>query len=219
MMTEGKTMVKKWQLWVILYLIVGLVNCVECQNETNRKLIRRKRYLTFPEGSSLQVIYDQTIPTVALPLVFTVGVTVAIAYELPSKPFSELAEDFRNKFKVLKNDNTSKSDNIKHITYTSNIDWKKLYKSENKHNLYYLDKPQLPSSVQYEIRRKDPPQIYYENNRPNPWVTSDKFNYYFSGNRNNYGNEDKKFNYIKMLANQYAAASIPKTKKKENINR
>ncbi|GAB0091550.1 hypothetical protein DMENIID0001_064050 [Sergentomyia squamirostris] len=205
---------------IILCFIVTVINCDEVNRDSGRKLLRRKRYLTFPEGSSLQVIYDQTIPVVALPLVFTVGVTVAIAYELPSKPLSELVDDFRNKFELPKSEgNNSKSDNINKITYIA-----------NRHNLYYNDDPKVKANVQYQIKRKDyyPPQsqqIYYVNNKPNPWIDNDKFNYYFGGNSVNYGNEDKKFSYIKMLANQYAksAKSAPyreqKKKKEPNINR
>ncbi|XP_059611032.1 uncharacterized protein LOC132257964 [Phlebotomus argentipes] len=203
------------QSWFILCLIIGIVTCAD--DGQGRKLSRRKRYLSFPEGSSLQVIYDQTIPIVALPLVFTVGVTVAIAYELPSKPLSELEADFVNKFDVLKSDkkadNTSKVDNINHISYISSADWKNRFKFANKHDLYYNDDPKIASRVQYEKiqRKKDPPQIYYENNRPNPWIESDRFQHYFKGN------EDNKFSYVKKLASKYTP-KVPK-RKDSAINR
>ncbi|XP_055694928.1 uncharacterized protein LOC129796837 [Lutzomyia longipalpis] len=222
-MRKLKDMLNNWKWWfVVIYLVIGIVNCSgENYTESSRKLSRRKRYLMFPEGSSLQVIYDQTIPVVALPLVFTVGVTVAIAYELPSKPLSELAEDFRKKFDVLKNNN-SKADNINHITYVSKDKiWKDRYSGINRHDLYYQKDQNIASNIQYQVKRKnDPPHVYYENNKPNPWIENEKLKYYFGNKYQSFGNEDKKFNYIKMLANRYTTP-VPQrpAQRKDSSNR
>ncbi|CAG9772593.1 unnamed protein product [Ceutorhynchus assimilis] len=52
-------------------------------------LSRQRRYLTFPEGSSFQVVFDFTVPSVAIEgNVFTFGNTAAMAWELPSKPIT-----------------------------------------------------------------------------------------------------------------------------------
>lgn len=186
---------------------------------SGEKLSRRKRYLSFPEGSSLQVIYDQTIPVVALPLVFTVGVTCAIAYELPSKPFSELIEDFTKRFEVLKNNN-SKIDNINQISYVAKeAIWKDRFKGVNRHDLYYTDKQSIQSTMKNKDKQWNYPQnIYYENNKPNPWTTSDKFSYAFGPKFANYGNEGSKFNYVKTLANQYTTPTLYNaTRRKDSL--
>ncbi|XP_052863500.1 uncharacterized protein LOC128270134 [Anopheles cruzii] len=55
-----------------------------------RILSRKRRFLTFPEGSSFQVVYDQTIPMIGVESLFTIGITVALAYELPSITFDQI---------------------------------------------------------------------------------------------------------------------------------
>ncbi|KAG5863564.1 hypothetical protein JTB14_013322 [Gonioctena quinquepunctata] len=57
-------------------------------NNTNRaieSLSRRKRYLTFPAGSSLQLVYCLTVPSVGVGEIFTFGATAALAWELPTE--------------------------------------------------------------------------------------------------------------------------------------
>ncbi|XP_044018794.1 uncharacterized protein LOC122859356 isoform X2 [Aphidius gifuensis] len=48
-------------------------------------LSRQKRYLTFPEGSNLQLVYCLTIGTFPRPADMVVGMTIALAWQLPSK--------------------------------------------------------------------------------------------------------------------------------------
>uniref|UniRef100_A0A182QGG7 Uncharacterized protein n=1 Tax=Anopheles farauti TaxID=69004 RepID=A0A182QGG7_9DIPT len=57
-----------------------------------RILSRKRRFLTFPEGSSFQVVYDQTIPMIGVERLFTIGITVALAYELPSITINQIEE-------------------------------------------------------------------------------------------------------------------------------
>ncbi|XP_050079281.1 uncharacterized protein LOC126567091 [Anopheles maculipalpis] len=57
-----------------------------------RILSRKRRFLTFPEGSSFQVVYDQTIPMIGVERLFTIGITVALAYELPSITFNQIEQ-------------------------------------------------------------------------------------------------------------------------------
>ncbi|CAG9857952.1 unnamed protein product [Phyllotreta striolata] len=54
--------------------------------ETSKSLSRRRRYLTFPSGSSLQLVYCLTVPSVGVGGIFTIGITAALAWELPSDP-------------------------------------------------------------------------------------------------------------------------------------
>nr|XP_023017409.1 uncharacterized protein LOC111506529 isoform X1 [Leptinotarsa decemlineata] len=67
-------------------------------NKSNRAvqtLSRRRRYLTFPEGSSLQLVYCLTIPSVGVGEIFTFGATAALAWELPSEPEDLLLKHFK----------------------------------------------------------------------------------------------------------------------------
>lgn len=60
-------------------------------------LHRQKRYLLFPEGSSFQLVFDLIIPIVDYTNFAILGITCAVAWELPSKPPSELLEDLRTR--------------------------------------------------------------------------------------------------------------------------
>ncbi|CAO1438957.1 unnamed protein product [Diamesa serratosioi] len=75
-------------------------SCDNGQCENGRILSRKKRMLTFPEGSSLQLVYDQTVPIVAAQLLFTIGVTCALAFELPSKPIFRITQELREKLQA-----------------------------------------------------------------------------------------------------------------------
>ncbi|XP_056633360.1 uncharacterized protein LOC130442964 [Diorhabda sublineata] len=55
-------------------------------NVVERSLSRKRRYLTFPSGSSLQVVYCLTLPSVGVGEIFVFGLTAALAWELPSTP-------------------------------------------------------------------------------------------------------------------------------------
>ncbi|XP_065354532.1 uncharacterized protein LOC135949003 [Calliphora vicina] len=65
----------------------------------NEKLLlhRNKRYLLFPEGSSFQLVFDLIIAVVDYTNFAIMGITCAVAWELPSKPPSEIIENFRTK--------------------------------------------------------------------------------------------------------------------------
>ncbi|XP_023161866.2 uncharacterized protein LOC111593379 [Drosophila hydei] len=60
-------------------------------------LHRQKRYLLFPEGSSFQLVFDLIIPIVDYTNFAILGITCAVAWELPSKPPSELLENLRTR--------------------------------------------------------------------------------------------------------------------------
>ncbi|XP_043288493.1 uncharacterized protein [Venturia canescens] len=57
----------------------------ETEFSNSRVLSRRKRYLIFPEGSNVQCVYCLTIGAYAKPGELVVGLTAALAWELPSK--------------------------------------------------------------------------------------------------------------------------------------
>ncbi|EDW33933.1 GL21981 [Drosophila persimilis] len=57
------------------------------------RLHRQKRYLLFPEGSSFQLVFDIIIPIVDYTNYAILGITCAVAWELPSKAPSELIEN------------------------------------------------------------------------------------------------------------------------------
>lgn len=60
-------------------------------------LHRKKRYLLFPEGSSFQLVFDLIIPIVDYTNFAILGITCAVAWELPSKPPSELLDNLRTR--------------------------------------------------------------------------------------------------------------------------
>ncbi|KAJ8979133.1 hypothetical protein NQ317_016751 [Molorchus minor] len=84
---------------IIVYLILVVIltelsnetfqedlnNDINNSNETEKTLSRKRRYLVFPTGSSLQLVYCLTVPSVGVGQIFTLGETAALAWELPDK--------------------------------------------------------------------------------------------------------------------------------------
>ncbi|XP_064554840.1 uncharacterized protein LOC135439903 [Drosophila montana] len=69
-------------------------------NSSRQQLLllhRQKRYLLFPEGSSFQLVFDLIIPIVDYTNFAILGITCAVAWELPSKPPSELLDNLRTR--------------------------------------------------------------------------------------------------------------------------
>ncbi|KAM8705714.1 hypothetical protein ACLKA7_010074 [Drosophila subpalustris] len=60
-------------------------------------LHRKKRYLVFPEGSSFQLVFDLIIPIVDYTNFAILGITCSVAWELPSKPPSEILDNLRTR--------------------------------------------------------------------------------------------------------------------------
>lgn len=93
-------------------------------------------------------MYDQTIPIVAAQLLFTVGVTCALAFELPSEPIYHITQKLRNNLYGIKNDE-DETTAAPAVNDTSRLDYdnKRLnyinyykpssYDSMNKHSYYY----------------------------------------------------------------------------------
>ncbi|KZC06091.1 PREDICTED: uncharacterized protein LOC107194441 [Dufourea novaeangliae] len=67
-----------------------------CANErpigASRTLSRPKRYLIFPEGSNLQLVFCLTVGTYARENDVVMGMTAALAWELPSKVDNKISE-------------------------------------------------------------------------------------------------------------------------------
>ncbi|CAG9772592.1 unnamed protein product [Ceutorhynchus assimilis] len=60
-------------------------------------LSRRRRYLQFPAGSSFQLVFCFTYPSVGVGSYFVFGHTAALAFELPSMPLHFDGKDFQKK--------------------------------------------------------------------------------------------------------------------------
>ncbi|XP_017773192.1 PREDICTED: uncharacterized protein LOC108560243 [Nicrophorus vespilloides] len=71
---------------IFALLVSAVVGDGAARNGSNVKLSRRKRYLVFPEGSSLQLVFCLTTPIIGYATIFTIGWTAALAWELPSDP-------------------------------------------------------------------------------------------------------------------------------------
>ncbi|XP_055643979.1 uncharacterized protein LOC129780087 [Toxorhynchites rutilus septentrionalis] len=102
-----------------------------------RVLSRKRRFIQFPEGSSFQVVYDQTIPVIGSTLLFTVGVTVALAYQLPSISFGEI---FRMLQEQAVNGTLDRMDVNVNGTTLNRIDTNvNVNSGYNKHSYYYTN--------------------------------------------------------------------------------
>nr|NP_651258.1 uncharacterized protein Dmel_CG17781 [Drosophila melanogaster]AAF56296.1 uncharacterized protein Dmel_CG17781 [Drosophila melanogaster]ACV53062.1 FI03705p [Drosophila melanogaster] len=66
---------------------------LESGRDAMLRLHRQKRYLLFPEGSSFQLVFDIIIPIIDYTNYAILGITCSVAWELPSKPPSELIEN------------------------------------------------------------------------------------------------------------------------------
>ncbi|XP_055694933.1 uncharacterized protein LOC129796843 [Lutzomyia longipalpis] len=119
----------RWNLWVLVLVFGGIVESL--QNESHRILSRKKRWLTFPEGSSLQVVHFTAIPVYGLPVVFLIGVTGAIGYELPYYPLSDIAEELGERIK----NGTLGLRHDKDVTKVKYVD--KPYTGATNHKYYY----------------------------------------------------------------------------------
>ncbi|XP_070063566.1 uncharacterized protein [Drosophila virilis] len=84
--------------------------------QTQELLSRKRRYLIFPEGSSFQMVFDEVICVVDYTNYLVLGITVALAWELPSKPPSEALEDLLDKLEDGTID-VSRNDTVSNITY------------------------------------------------------------------------------------------------------
>lgn len=49
-------------------------------------------------------MYDQTLPIISLIDIFTIGVTVAIAWPLPDEPLYKIHEQLLDKYKLVENE-------------------------------------------------------------------------------------------------------------------
>lgn len=146
-------------------------------------------------------VYDQTIPVVGAQLLFTVGVTCALAFELPSEPIYHITQKLRDNLYGIKDEeetttpapassaenDTDTDDGHSRIDYNHkqlnyiNSNKQNYYDSMNKHNYYY--------SGNYNSDK------YYQ--KPlSP-------NYYISDKSDNYNN-----NYSQILSNQQHQSSV-----------
>ncbi|XP_016952261.1 uncharacterized protein LOC108026073 [Drosophila biarmipes] len=85
-------------------------------SQSQELLSRKRRYLVFPEGSSFQMVYDEIVGVVDYTNYLILGITVALAWELPSKPPSEELDDLLTKLEDGTID-ISRNDTVSNITY------------------------------------------------------------------------------------------------------
>ncbi|KAH8384032.1 hypothetical protein KR009_011794 [Drosophila setifemur] len=166
--------------------------------QSEELLSRKRRYLVFPEGSSFQMVYDEIVGVVDHTNYLILGITVALAWELPSKPPSEELDDLLTKLEDGTLD-ISRNDTVSNITYvddaTSATTTSKPQQEYKPHyidlslppgsgsNSYYSSSPvfrtPMHPSHQYADsyysrpkggRRKD--NHYYYNNNNHPGISS-----------------------------------------------
>ena len=139
-------------------------------------------------------VYDQTIPIVAAQLLFTVGVTCALAFELPSEPIYQITEKLRNQLLGVKDEEetttpapaTTPEDSHEHDDHDDHDDEHSRIDYDNK-RLNYVNF----NNLHYDSMNKH--NYYYSTN-----YNSDKYyqkplspNYYFSDKSDNYYNNYK----------------------------
>ncbi|KAJ8714701.1 hypothetical protein PYW07_002926 [Mythimna separata] len=87
------------------------VNEIHEENEGSRALSRRKRFVIFPDGSSLQLVFCcQTMALIPIGDIFLFGNTAGLAWSLPTDP---------KIFHMFKKDGTAlrRSDDVRTINY------------------------------------------------------------------------------------------------------
>lgn len=170
------------------------------------------------------VAFDQTIPIAAAQLLFTVGITVAMAFELPSKPLYHITQELREQINGKKEeteeasdapatdmpdddntigvmDNSSRTDyNYKNLFYSNRNN---NFNSINKHNMYYSNSYQ-PNGMIYKQSQTSVNNPSYYGKYPN-YVN----NYYgYENAPNGYLDRNDQF------GSQYASSTAkPKTTK------
>nr|XP_019565378.2 uncharacterized protein LOC109433402 [Aedes albopictus]XP_029718355.1 uncharacterized protein LOC109403301 [Aedes albopictus] len=153
---------------------------------SSKVLSRKRRFLQFPEGSSFQVVYDQTIPVVGSTLLFTVGVTVALAYQLPSISIFEISKMLREH--VADGVHLRRKDENFNDTTLVDTSTNK-YEQSNKHS-YYYNNP-YGSSQQQQTNGTKNILSYYNNlqqqNQPPQMGYNNRIQYYTSSNDSRYG--------------------------------
>ncbi|XP_052752249.1 uncharacterized protein LOC128200961 [Galleria mellonella] len=83
-------------LLLYLFFIVFEIGTIDSANNSDvtlhdngELLSRRKRFIVFPEGSSLQIVFCLTFPNInVMGDIILWGYTAALAYELPQDPYS-----------------------------------------------------------------------------------------------------------------------------------
>lgn len=113
------------------------------------------------------LVYDQTVPIVAAQLLFTVGVTTALAFELPSKPLYRITEELRDKLQsdMKEDEPTTPASPPPPPPPPSAPDADHSY-SDIMHNDH--------SRIDYNLN--------YPNNKQNYYETLNKHGYYYSNN-------------------------------------
>ncbi|XP_058817935.1 uncharacterized protein LOC131681242 [Topomyia yanbarensis] len=142
-----------------------------------RILSRKRRFVSFPEGSSFQVVYDQTIPVIGSTLLFTVGVTVAAAWQLPSVSNFEILRLLQEKISggsLLRRTDENVNDTTLYDTSTSGYDkasYDAYYYSSRRNQSYYPSTSGKQNIFSYYY---DSPTRQQSNNGRIKYYTSEK---------------------------------------------
>ncbi|XP_036333991.1 uncharacterized protein LOC118744781 [Rhagoletis pomonella] len=172
-------------------------------------LSRKRRYLIFPEGSSFQLVYDGIYGIVDYTNYLILGITVALAWELPSKPQSEVIEEIANRLKdgrleVRRNDTSTRItyvDTKKNQTQTTTKQ-QQTYQSVNTLRPTYIDLMTLTSPAAAAAAAKKSDQKYYYANTgqlPATFHAPLHQKYYYYKGSNKYDNSKSHYGKYHML--------------------
>ncbi|XP_065091188.1 uncharacterized protein LOC135712149 [Ochlerotatus camptorhynchus] len=158
-----------------------------------RILSRKRRFLSFPEGSSYQVVMDQTIPIVSKTLVYSVGITVALAWQLPTISLFTIAKLLREK--TVDSGAFRRTD--ENINATTLIETSTRRNNQSHTNSYYYDNPynksynRRPNGLDHNSSNyNDLHQLHQQHQLSTRKGYSNRINYYTTVNGSSYGPYD-----------------------------
>uniref|UniRef100_A0AAR5QH26 Uncharacterized protein n=1 Tax=Dendroctonus ponderosae TaxID=77166 RepID=A0AAR5QH26_DENPD len=133
---------------------------VELRRQNGTSLLRKRRYLVFPEGSSFQVVYDLAYPSIDGIGFFVYGNTAALAWELPSTPV------FLDKKFQKKEEPEEPTTMLPHLEHPDHYedDWQPPESWEYKHKSDYGWQSKAGSATNLDLRHNA--RLGYEARRP-----------------------------------------------------
>ncbi|XP_011191214.2 uncharacterized protein LOC105217751 [Zeugodacus cucurbitae] len=177
----------------------------------DRLLSRKRRYLIFPEGSSFQVVYDGIYGIVDYTNYLILGITVALAWELPSKPQGEVIEEIATRLREPTND-LRRNDTATHITY---VDTKAKPTQTPKQQNLQPSKSLQPNYINLmtltnPAARKSDSQYYYmkADRLPAAFHVPMHQKYYYYKGSNQYDYNNKKYHMLQRPKDSYYRTQV-----------
>lgn len=173
--------------------------------EGTKVLSRRKRYLIFPEGSSLQLVFCLTMPVIGYSTIFTIGDTLSLAWQLPDEPYDQFRRKKLEEEQAKEEKKVADSRIDKFVEKPFNKDYysyaatKNKYKQSyyNRDNYYDYNTPQQLYNRRKDVYYERPISYDYKQETPSWSVKPKKFKSYRRGDqRMEYETLHPEYNYV-----------------------